>query len=64
MKVKQHISEFDPAVYKILCGLPKDLPQAQYGTMEQMQVLYSFARKLKLYDAMDYIENSYFKDNR
>jgi hypothetical protein len=60
---ERQISEFDPVADKILNSIPRNLVQAQYGTREQMQVMLWFAVKLKLYDAVDYIENSYFKDN-
>jgi hypothetical protein len=59
----RRISEFDPAADRILKAIPKDLPQAQYSTWEQMHVVHEFARKLKLYDALDYLDNSFFKDN-
>jgi hypothetical protein len=54
------LEDLDPTVVALLDLVPKDLPQAQYSTKDQLFVLILFARRLKLYDALELLRKYHF----
>lgn len=53
------IEDLDLMAAKLIKSIPEDLPQAQYSTRDQLEVLMELARKLKLYDAYDLMKRTF-----
>jgi hypothetical protein len=55
------VKDLDSYVEKLIDSIPNEIVQAQYPTMDQIFVLMELARKLKMYDAYDLLDKTFFR---
>jgi hypothetical protein len=53
---REELNQVDSWAARVLDSIPEADEQAQYSLTDQLAVLREFARKLKLYDAMEFLE--------
>jgi hypothetical protein len=57
----KRVKDCDGFAAKLIESIPRNIPQAQYPTLDQISVLMELARKLKMYDAYDLMNRTFFK---
>jgi hypothetical protein len=55
------VKDMDVYAAKLIDSIPNEIVQAQYPTLDQIYVLMELARKLKMYDAYDLLDKTFFR---